>query len=121
MVPVKWQQNLILILLILQNYLKMTLDLSTPLNNDTPILTFKEVNDSKINMVISPMTMIQGQRVYNRWTQYLLKSIRRHSSLLFKNINWFTNEGVLPSCWKAAIITPVFKSVDHMGISKILR
>ena len=35
--------------MILQNYLKMTLDLSTPLNNDTRILTFKEVNDSKIN------------------------------------------------------------------------
>lgn len=49
MIPVKWQQHLILIQMILQNYLKMTLDLSTPLNNDTRILTFKEVNDSKIN------------------------------------------------------------------------
>ena len=46
--------------------------------------------------------------------------IKTHRETLIsriKIVNWSINEGVFPSVWKTAIITPVFKSGEHVVIS----
>lgn len=88
-----------------------------PLNTNAPILTFREVTKSKVCMIISSLNCSRAKDVYGMDTIF----IKTHKEALIppitKIINQSIIDGVFPSAWKTAAITPVYKPGDNMTIS----
>ena len=85
--------------------------------NEANAMYFKNVDEAKVNKILSLLSNSKAKDIWGVDTVCLKKHKNVLTSSITKIINLSLNENVFPSTLKTAIVTPVYKSGDRQEVS----
>lgn len=84
-----------------------------PINNETPVFTNENVSESIVLKIIDNLKGSRSKDVYDTDAQFF----KTYKSIFCKPLTHLINLSItnsyFPNCWKAAVVTPIFKADDR--------
>uniref|UniRef100_A0AAR2J957 Reverse transcriptase domain-containing protein n=1 Tax=Pygocentrus nattereri TaxID=42514 RepID=A0AAR2J957_PYGNA len=87
--------------------------ISTIIDDDIPIFRIMETTESAVLNIINSLRDSKAKDVYGLDTTFLKLHKGILASPIAKLINHSIRQGIFPSAWKSAVITPIFKAGDR--------
>ena len=89
----------------------------SPINNDLPILNLEEITENEVKNIVRSLKASKAKDAHGLDTNFLKTNVDALVAPITELVNLSIRQCSVPTQWKTAVITPIYKSGAKTDIS----